>query len=57
MALFIIALIVGISRVLVWRHYPLDILGGLFFGSLLALIFQRIVCKFVHAPVRADKLK
>jgi membrane-associated phospholipid phosphatase len=56
MALFAVATLVAISRVLVWRHYPLDIVAGMLFGSLYACTFAALIMKFVHAPQRTDKL-
>ncbi|MEZ4814728.1 MAG: phosphatase PAP2 family protein [Bdellovibrionota bacterium] len=55
-ALWGLGLVVGISRVLLWRHYPLDIVAGLFFGTLFAMAFLPLITKVVHAPKLTDKL-
>jgi membrane-associated phospholipid phosphatase len=39
----VLALITTISRVLGWVHYPGDILGGLFFGSIGAILLTPII--------------
>lgn len=38
----ILALAIGISRVLANVHYPIDILGGAFFGTLIAVLVERL---------------
>ena len=35
---FIFALIIGISRIIIGVHYPLDILGGYLFGGLISYL-------------------
>jgi len=55
-ALYSLAIAVGISRVFVWRHYPLDIVAGMLFGSLYACAFAALIYKFVHTPIHTDKL-
>jgi len=42
---FIIAILIGLSRIVVGVHYPLDILGGLFVGFLIGIIFIKIFKK------------
>ena len=54
--LFVCATCVGISRVFVGRHYPLDIVAGLVFGSLYAICFMPLLSKFVHGSSQAVKL-
>lgn len=41
----IIAILIGLSRIVIGVHYPLDILGGLFVGGLVGLIFIKIFKK------------
>lgn len=41
----IIAILIGLSRIIIGVHYPLDILGGLFVGMLVGLIFIKIFKK------------
>lgn len=41
--LFIWAALVAYSRMLLGVHYPLDILGGVFFGSMVALLYYRFI--------------
>lgn len=41
----IIAILIGLSRIVVGVHYPLDILGGLFVGALVGFIFIKIFKK------------
>ena len=36
------ALIIGVARVLANVHYPIDILGGAFIGTLVAVIVERV---------------
>lgn len=36
------ALVVGVSRVVANVHYPIDIVGGAFIGTLVAVIFEKI---------------
>lgn len=36
------ALVIGVARVLANVHYPVDILGGAFVGTLIAFIIERI---------------
>ncbi len=40
-----IAILVGISRIIIGVHYPIDILGGLIVGVLISLIFIEIYKK------------
>ncbi len=41
----IIAILIGLSRVVIGVHYPLDILGGLFVGMLVGLLFIKLFKK------------
>lgn len=41
----LIAILIGLSRIVIGVHYPLDILGGLFLGSLIGFIFIKIFKK------------
>lgn len=41
----IIAILIGLSRIIIGVHSPLDILGGLFVGGLVGLIFIKIFKK------------
>ncbi len=41
----IIAILIGLSRIVVGVHYPFDILGGLFVGALVGLIFIKMFKK------------
>jgi len=41
----IIAILIGLSRIVIGVHYPFDILGGLFVGTLVGLIFREIFKK------------
>ncbi len=41
----IIAILIGLSRIVIGVHSPLDILGGLFVGGLVGLIFIKIFKK------------
>lgn len=43
--LLILSLLVGLSRIYVGVHYPLDILGGIVVGSLAAIVFYFIFRK------------
>jgi undecaprenyl-diphosphatase len=45
---FIVALIVGLSRVASGVHFPIDILFGYIFGIIIALIFRFIFIKKLH---------
>lgn len=42
---FIVALIIGLSRVISGIHFPIDILFGYIFGIIIALIFRLILIK------------
>lgn len=41
----IIAILIGISRIVIGVHYPIDILGGLIVGLVISLIFTEIFKK------------
>lgn len=41
----LVAILIGLSRIIIGVHYPLDILGGLFVGLLVGLIFIKIFKK------------
>ena len=41
----LIAILIGLSRIVVGAHYPIDILGGLAVGLLVGLIFREIYKK------------
>ncbi len=41
----IIAIFIGLSRIIIGVHYPLDILGGLFVGLIISLIARKIYKK------------
>jgi undecaprenyl-diphosphatase len=41
----VISVLVGLSRIVIGVHYPLDILGGFFFGTLVGLFFIKIFKK------------
>lgn len=41
----LIAILIGLSRVVVGVHYPLDVLGGLFLGGLVGLLFIKLFKK------------
>jgi len=45
-ALSLVAIFISLSRVLIGRHYPLDILAGLIFGTLYAFLAVFIATKF-----------
>lgn len=36
------ALLIGVARVLANVHYPVDIVGGAFIGTLMAVIFEKV---------------
>ena len=36
------ALAIGVARVLANVHYPIDIVGGAFLGTLMAVIFEKV---------------
>jgi undecaprenyl-diphosphatase len=36
------ALLIGVARVLANVHYPIDIVGGAFIGTLMAVIFEKV---------------
>ena len=40
---FFFGFLIGLARVFVGIHYPLDILGGIFLGTLTALIFRKFI--------------
>ncbi len=41
----IIAILIGLSRIVIGVHYPLDIVGGLFVGVLVGLLFIKLFKK------------
>ena len=41
----IIAILIGLSRIVIGVHYPLDIFGGLFVGGLVGLFFAKLFKK------------
>jgi len=50
--LWLIPLLVGISRIYVGVHFPLDVLGGWIFGSLVAVLGYYVHIKYVHPEDR-----
>jgi len=42
---FIITILIGLSRIIIGAHYPIDIIGGLIVGILIALGFIKIFKK------------
>src|SRR5688572_20299727 len=44
--LAVLAILVGLSRIVIGVHYPVDILGGWLAGSLVALLFVKILKKY-----------
>ena len=46
--IWLIPLLVGISRIYVGVHYPQDVFGGWFFGSLVAVLGYYVHIKYVH---------
>jgi len=40
------ALLIGLSRVYLGHHFPFDVLGGFFFGSILGLVLGRLVERY-----------
>ena len=49
-ALVLLTFLVGLSRVYLGLHYPSDILGGLFIGSLMGWIFWKLSRRFEAKP-------
>lgn len=50
---FSIALLISFSRIYVGVHYPLDIVGGIFFGFLIGIIVLLIHKKFISKKINA----
>jgi len=52
--IWLIPLMVGISRIYVGVHYPQDVLGGWVFGSLVAVLGYYVHIKYVHPGDRTE---
>ena len=50
--IWVVPLLVGISRIYVGVHYPLDVFGGWVFGSAVAVLGYYVHIKYVHPADR-----
>jgi membrane-associated phospholipid phosphatase len=57
MPLFVLAFLVGYSRIYVGVHFPLDVLAGWIVGALLAWLVSRAVKKRWQAKDACDDAK
>ena len=55
--IWLIPLLVGLSRIYVGVHYPLDVAGGWIFGSLVAVTGYYVHIKYVHPEDRIGRTK
>lgn len=45
---FIIAILIGLSRIVIGVHYPIDIIGGFIIGIIISLILKKIFKKYEY---------
>lgn len=55
--IWLIPLLVGISRIYVGVHYPQDVFGGWIFGSLVAVLGYYVHIKYIHPEDRIGHIK
>jgi len=55
--IWLIPMVVGISRIYVGVHYPQDVVGGWIFGSLVAVLGYYVHIKYVHPKDKYGQVK
>ena len=46
-------LFVGYSRIYLAKHYPLDVICGFALGFLIAYVFYKIYCIYIHPKIKS----